>query len=211
HIAHLTRAAGALLEDAEAVRRTTGMLQKGLTQVRMTKVRLLFQRLARPLRDLERLEGKRAAVATSGGDVELDKAVVEKVTDPLIQLLRNALAHGIEPTAVRVARGKPPEGKIALSARHEGDAVFLEVADDGAGIDAAKVRGSLVASGRRTEAEALAATDEQIVAAIFEPGVSTRDAADELAGRGVGLDVVRENIARLGGEIAVASAPGAGT
>jgi chemotaxis protein histidine kinase CheA/CheY-like chemotaxis protein len=210
-IAHLTRASGALLDDAEALRRTTGMLQTGLTQVRMTKVRLLFQRLARPLRDLERLEGKRVAIVTSGADVELDKAVVEKVIDPLIQLLRNALAHGIEPAAARLAAGKPAEGKVTLSARHEGDAVFLEVADDGGGIDAAKVRASLVASGRLGAAEAKIASDEQIVAAIFEPGVSTRDAADELAGRGVGLDVVRENIARLGGEIAVTSTPGAGT
>jgi chemosensory pili system protein ChpA (sensor histidine kinase/response regulator) len=211
HIAHLTRATGTLLDDADALRRTTGTLQKGLTLVRMTKVRLLFQRLARPLRDLERLEGKRVTIVTSGGDVELDKAVVEKVVDPLIQLLRNALAHGIEPVAIRLARGKPAEGQVTLAARHEGDAVFLEVADDGAGIDAAKVRASLVASGRLTADEAAGASDEQIVAAIFEPGVSTREGADELAGRGVGLDVVRENIARLGGEIAVASRPGAGT
>jgi len=208
HVAELGRAGSALLEDADALRRTTRMLQNGLTQVRMMKVSWLFQRVARPLRDLERLEGKRVSVVTSGGEVELDKAVVEKVTDPLLQLLRNALAHGVEPAATRLALGKPAEGTITLSARHEGESVFLEVADDGAGIDAGKVRASLVASGRLS---ASAATDEQIIAAIFEPGVSTRDEVDELAGRGVGLDVVRETIAGLGGEISVSSIPRQGT
>jgi chemotaxis protein histidine kinase CheA/ActR/RegA family two-component response regulator len=211
HVAHLGRATAALLDDSEALRRTISVLQNGLTHVRMTRVRWLFQRLARPLRDLERGTGKRVTLQTTGGDTELDKAVVEKITDPMIALLRNALAHGIEPAAFRQARGKPAIGTISLTARHEGDAVFLEVADDGAGIDPARVRASLVAAGRLAPEAAAAATDEQIVAAIFEPGVSTRDAADELAGRGVGLDVVRENIARLGGDITVSSVPGVGT
>src|SRR5262249_20727576 len=117
NVAQLTRAGSALLDDADALRRTTRMLQNGLTQVRMMKVPWLFQRVSRPLRDLERLEGKRIAVVTSGGDTELDKAVVEMVTDPLLQLLRNALAHGVEPAARRLALGKPAEGKITLSAR----------------------------------------------------------------------------------------------
>src|SRR5262249_56157656 len=103
---------------------------------------------------------------TGGGEVERDKAVVEEVVDPLIQLVRNAVAHGIEPVATRLARGKPAEGQVTLAARHEGDAVFLEVADDGAGIDAARVRASLVASGRLGAVEAAGASDEQIVAAI---------------------------------------------
>ncbi len=210
HVAHLGRATASLLDDAEALRRTTATLQAGLTQVRMTKVRWLFQRLARPLRDMERSEGKRVTLVTTGDETELDKAVVEKITDPLIALLRNAVAHGIEPAAERAARGKPPAGRVVIGARHEGDAVFLEVSDDGAGIDPARVRASLIAAGRITPEAAEGASDEQLVAAIFEPGVSTRDTADELAGRGVGLDVVRENIARLGGDIAVASTPGAG-
>jgi hypothetical protein len=121
------------------------------------------------------------------------------------------MAHGIEPAAERIAAGKPPIGTISLAARQEGDAVFLEVGDDGAGIDPGQVRASLIGAGRLEPEAAAAASDEQIVAAIFEAGVSTRDAADELAGRGVGLDVVRENIARLGGDITVASTPGAGT
>src|SRR5262249_54834598 len=117
NVAQLTRAGSALLDDADALRRTTRMRQNGLTQGRVMRVRWLFQRVSRPLRDLERLEGKRIAVVTSGGDTELDKAVVEMVTDPLLQLLRNALAHGVEPAARRLALGKPAEGKITLSAR----------------------------------------------------------------------------------------------
>jgi chemotaxis protein histidine kinase CheA len=209
-VAHLTRVGSALLEDTEALRRTTRMLQDGLTQVRMMKVRWLFQRVARPVRDFERLEGKRVHIATSGGDTELDKAVVERVTDPLLQLLRNAVAHGIEPASTRLLLGKPAEGQITLAARHQGESVFLEVSDDGAGIDTQRVRASLVASGRMTAAAAAAAPDEEIVATLFEPGVSTRADADELAGRGVGLDVVRETVASLGGAIAVTSTPGLG-
>jgi chemotaxis protein histidine kinase CheA/ActR/RegA family two-component response regulator len=211
HIAHLSRAAASLIDDTEALRRTTSSLQEGLTQVRMMSVRGLFQRLARPLRDIARREGKRVEMDVSGEETELDRTVVEKVTDPLIQLLRNAVAHGIEAAHERVARGKPPAGRISLTARHQGDSVFLEVADDGAGIDPARVRATLVMSRRITPAQAVAMSDERVIASIFEAGVSTREEADELAGRGVGLDVVRDAIARLGGEISVQSTPGEGT
>jgi chemosensory pili system protein ChpA (sensor histidine kinase/response regulator) len=199
--ARMTRVAAALVDDADALRRTTASLQAGLTRVRMTPIRGLFQRLARPLRDIERREGKSVDVVTSGEEVELDKAVVERITDPLIHMLRNAIAHGIETPEVRAARGKPPVGRIALAARHQGDSVFLEVADDGAGIDVPRIRARLGRPG---------ASDEEIMAAIFEAGVSQREEADELAGRGVGLDVVREAILRLGGEITVASVAGEG-
>jgi len=200
-VARMTRVAAALVDDAEALKRTTSSLQAGLTRVRMTPVRWLFQRLARPLRDIERSEGKSVDVVTSGEEVELDKAVVERITDPLIHMLRNAIAHGIETPEVRAARGKPAVGRIALAARHQGGSVFLEVADDGAGIDVPRIRARLGRPG---------ASDEEIIAAIFEAGVSAREEADELAGRGVGLDVVREAILRLGGEISVASVAGEG-
>jgi chemotaxis protein histidine kinase CheA len=210
-VARLARSTSTLLEDADALRRTTVRVYEGLTRARMTSVRLLFQRLVRPLRDFERLAGKRVEAITSGEDTELDKAVVEKITDPLIQLVRNAVAHGIETEAERVARGKPPTGKISLAARQQGASVVLEVADDGAGIDVAGIRRALVAAGRLDAEVAATASDERVIAGIFEPGVSSRPDADELAGRGFGLDVVRESIVRLGGEIAVASTPGEGT
>ncbi len=208
HVVHMTRVSASLIDDTEALRRTTTMLQAGLTRVRMAPVRWLFQRLARPLRDIERSEGKRVEVVTSGEEVELDKAVVERITDALIHLLRNAIAHGIESPEARAARGKPPVGTIFLSARHQGESVFLEVADDGAGIDVARIRVALAAAGRPGAAEL---GEAEVIEAIFEPGVSTREEADELAGRGVGLDVVRDAIVRLGGEIAVTSLAGEGT
>jgi chemosensory pili system protein ChpA (sensor histidine kinase/response regulator) len=179
--------------------------------VRMMSIRFLFQRMARPLRDIARREGKKIELVVSGEDTELDRTVAEKITDPLIQLLRNAVAHGIEGAAQRVQAGKPPTGRITLAARHQGDSFFLEVSDDGAGIDPDRVRASLVASGRLGIAEAESASDERLIASIFEAGVSTREEADELAGRGVGLDVVRDTIARLGGEITVTSSAQEGT
>jgi chemosensory pili system protein ChpA (sensor histidine kinase/response regulator) len=211
HAAALARTTSTLLDDTEALRRTSSQLQNGLTQVRMTSVRTLFSRLAGPLRESARRAGKRVELATSGDDAELDKTVVEQIVDPLVQLLRNAVVHGIEAAEVRARAHKPPAGRITMAARHQGDSVYLDVSDDGGGIDVARLRMRLVALGRMSATQAAQARDERVIASIFAPGISTRDEADELAGRGVGLDVVRESIARLGGEITVASSPGEGT
>ncbi len=210
-VAQLDRAARALVDDAEALRRTAVALQQGLTRVRMMSVRWLFARLARPLRDLAREEGKHVDLITMGEDTELDKTVVEQITDPLIHLVRNAVTHGVETTAARVAAGKPPSGRVTIEARQEGDSVYLEVSDDGSGIDPTRLRRALVGARRMTEAQAAATPNDQILASIFEPGVSTRAVADQGAGRGVGLDVVKQNILRLGGDIVVASDVGTGT
>jgi chemosensory pili system protein ChpA (sensor histidine kinase/response regulator) len=211
HSAGLSRTTQTLLDDTEALRRTSSQLQSGLTQVRMTSMRSLFSRLAGPLRESARRAGKRVELATAGEDTELDKTVVEQIIDPLVQILRNAVVHGIERPEVRAIAGKPTVGRITMSARHQGDSVYLEVADDGAGIDVARLRQRLVSLGRVSPEQAAAMKPERVVAAIFEPGISTRDEADELAGRGVGLDVVRDGIARLGGDISVESSPGDGT
>ncbi len=211
HSAQLARTTATLGDDTEALRRTSSALQTGLTQVRMMSVRGLFQRLARPLRELARRAGKKVELATSGEETELDKTVVEQIVDPLVQIVRNAVVHGIEAPHERARLGKPTTGRVMMSARHQGDSVFLDIADDGGGIDVARLRATLVAQGRLSEAQARALKDERVIAAIFEPGISTLSEADELAGRGVGLDVVREAIARLGGEIAVTSTRGEGT
>ncbi|MBI4509565.1 MAG: response regulator [Deltaproteobacteria bacterium] len=210
-VAALLRGGASLIEATDALKRTTVTLQEGLTQMRMLPLRQLFQRLSRPVRDMARRAGKRVELVTTGEDTELDKAVVELVTDPLVQLLRNAVAHGIESAHVRVARGKPPMGRITLGARHQGDSVYLEVEDDGAGIDIDKLRKHLISSGQVGAADAATWEPDRVIAMIFQPGVSSRDAADELAGRGVGLDVVRGSVARLGGSISVSSVPGQGT
>lgn len=209
--AQLSRTTATLADDTEALRRTSSQLQTGLTQVRMMSVRGLFSRLARPLRELARRAGKRVELHTEGEETELDKTVVDQIVDPLVQIVRNAVVHGIETPELRLRAGKPALGRVSMSARHQGDSVYLEVADDGAGIDVERLRTLLVAQGRLSEAQARAMKQERIIAAIFEPGISTRDEADELAGRGVGLDVVRESIARLGGEITVTSVRGVGS
>jgi chemosensory pili system protein ChpA (sensor histidine kinase/response regulator) len=209
--ARLARATSALLDDADALRRTTQSLQDGLSQVRMLSVRVLFQRLARPAREMARHAGKRIALLTSGESTEFDKTVADQITDPLLQILRNAIAHGIEPENERIGRGKSAIGQIRIAARTEGESVLLEVADDGAGIDVAELRRRFVADGRWTRDVAATASDGTVLRAIFEPGVSTRDEADDLAGRGVGLDAVRETLARLGGDIHVQSTRGQGT
>lgn len=210
HIARLARSSAALVDDAEALRRTTQALQDGLTQVRMTSVRSLFGRLAGPLRELARAEGKQIDLITTGDDVEFDKAVADAIADPLLQLLRNAVAHGIEDPDARREAGKPETGTIRLGARHEGETVWIDVADDGAGIDLPGLRRRYVDRGLWSETQAATASENQVLRAMFHPGMSTRDEADELAGRGVGLDAVRETVASLGGDIEVESEAGVG-
>ncbi|HEY3357833.1 MAG TPA: response regulator, partial [Polyangia bacterium] len=202
---------GGLLDDVVGLRRTAAVLQDGLTRLRVMPVHWLFARLERPLREAARLEGKQVALRTGGEETELDKMLVEQITDPLIQLVRNAIAHGIEPQDERLRRGKPAEGTVTVQARHQGDFVFLEVADDGRGVDFAAIRARLVETGRLVPAQADALSAPELTEHLFAPGFSTRAAASELAGRGVGLDVVRENIAGVGGEISVTTTPGQGT
>jgi chemosensory pili system protein ChpA (sensor histidine kinase/response regulator) len=210
-IASLERLAAELLEDTGALRRTGNALQDGLTDIRMQSSRLLFQRLAPQVRALARAAGVPIRLITHGAETEFDKSVADQIVEPLIHLLRNAVAHGIEPPEVRRALGKPPEGHITLSARHEGQSVVIEVADDGAGVDPRVVRQRLVQSGRWSDSRAKVASDDEVLRALFDARVSSREEVDELAGRGIGLDAVRDTVVRLGGEIAVSSTVGVGT
>lgn len=210
-VTQLSRSTGALLDDTESLRETGDAIQEGLTKVRMLSAGTLFQRLAPPLRTIARSAGKRIKLTLSGEDTEFDKTVAEQIADPLIQLLRNAVAHGIEPAEVREEAGKPVEGQIRIAARHESGLAVVEVSDDGAGIDPDALRRRFVESGRWTPTRADLATTEDVLHAIFDPGMSSLDEADELAGRGVGLDAVRDTISRLGGEIRMTSTPGRGT
>jgi len=200
-----------LLDEIEALRRTIGELQRGLTRVRMEPARSLMSHAARTLRALRRATGVRVELRTRGDDTELDKAVSEHLVDPITQLLRNAVAHGVEPADERVALGKPAIATIAIRARQDGSALVLEVADDGRGIDTAALAGRLVATGRWSPARARLASEADLLEALLATGVSTRREADELAGRGVGLGLVRQAVAKLGGELTVASQPGKGT
>ncbi|HEU5058774.1 MAG TPA: response regulator, partial [Kofleriaceae bacterium] len=210
-VGQLERLAGDLLEDTGALRRTGNALQDGLTDIRMQSSRSLFQRLAPQVRALARAAGVPIRLVTHGGETEFDKSVADQIVEPLIHLLRNAVAHGIEPPEVRRALGKPAEGQITIAARHEGRSVVIEVADDGAGVDPQVVRQRLVQSGRWTDSRARVAGDDEVLRALFDARVSSREEVDELAGRGIGLDAVRDTVVRLGGEIAVSSTVGIGT
>jgi chemosensory pili system protein ChpA (sensor histidine kinase/response regulator) len=210
-VAQLARHTSALIDDTDALRRTSSALQAGLTQVRMSSASLLFSRLARSVREFARGTSKRIQLVALGEETEFDKSVADHVTEPLLQLLRNAIAHGIEDPERREQLGKPGVGTIRIEARQQGEEIWIEVADDGAGIDPGRIRQRLVASGRWTPEAVAEAPDAAILRAIFEPGVSSREETDALAGRGVGLDAVRESIARLGGDIRVESTRGEGT
>ncbi|HET9992805.1 MAG TPA: response regulator [Kofleriaceae bacterium] len=206
----LSQTTAALLDEIEALRRTIGELQRGLTRIRMDTARNLFLHAARTLRALRRATGLVVELRTLGEDTEFDKAVAEQLVDPITQLLRNAVAHGIERPEERAQRGKPPTAIITIRARQDGNLLVLELSDDGRGVDTAALRDRLVATNRWSAARAQLATDGDILDALGT-GVSVRGDADELAARGIGLDVVRQTVARLGGEVKVSSVPGRGT
>ncbi len=209
--AQLSQTTAALLDEVEALRRTIGELQRGLTRLRLESARSLMLHAARTLRALQRSTGVKVELRTSGEATEFDKAVAEHLTDPLTQLLRNAVAHGIESPGERAAHGKPALATITIRARQDGNSLVLEVSDDGRGIDTAAVSRRLVATGRWSAARARLADDTDVLEALLDTGVSTRGEADELAGRGVGIGMVRQSVAKLGGEIKVASVAGKGT
>jgi chemosensory pili system protein ChpA (sensor histidine kinase/response regulator) len=210
-LSNFERAETGLREETEGLRRDAQFLQDGLTQIRLLSVKYLFARLRRAVRDIARTEGKQVDLHTEGEDTEIDRLVAEKLADPMVQIIRNAVAHGIEPPAERRARGKPEQGRVNLHATQEGNFVTLEVRDDGGGIDVDDLRDALVSKGLMSRQEAQEATEDEVTSAIFLPGFSTRSAADTVAGRGVGLDVVHDAVVKLGGEVAVTSERGQGT
>ncbi|MCW7541926.1 chemotaxis protein CheA, partial [Aquabacterium sp. A7-Y] len=186
-------------------------MQRAIMEVRMLPVGVVFQRFGRLVRDLSRRLGKEVQLQIEGEDTEADKNVIEALADPLIHILRNSLDHGIEQPARRLAAGKPAHGTIRIVARQEADRVVIEIADDGAGVDAARVRAKAVERGLVPADRAAALSDEQAVQLIFLPGFSTAETVSDLSGRGVGMDVVRTAVERVNGQVTLASRPGLGT
>jgi two-component system chemotaxis sensor kinase CheA len=184
-------------------------LQAGVLDVRMVPLRQVFERLSRVARRLRRDLDKDVRLEIRGADTELDKLIVEELVDPLMHLVRNAFDHAIETAPERLAAGKPEQGEIRIEASQRGNHVVIVVADDGRGIDAARVRARAEASGLVRAEEAL--SPAETLALVFAPGFSTRDGVTETSGRGVGLDVVRANVAALGGAVELDSEPGRGT
>jgi len=207
----LSQTTAGLLDELEALRRTIGELQRGLTRIRMESARSLMTHAARTLRGLRRATGVTVELRTAGEETEFDKAVAEHLADPITQLLRNAVAHGVEAPEVRAAQGKPPVATITMRARQDGNSLVLEVGDDGRGIDTAALRKRLVATGQWNGPRAQLASEEDVLEALLDTGVSSRGEADELAGRGVGLGLVQQTVAKLGGEVKVSSIAGKGT
>ncbi|MGE0713614.1 MAG: chemotaxis protein CheA [Planctomycetota bacterium] len=212
-IAQLTadRADPQLLAASHRLALVTTELQQSVTRTRMQAVDTLWSRFPRTVRDLSRAQGKRVRLVQSGEDTELDRSVLEAIGDPLLHLVRNAVDHGLEPVAERRARGKPEEGLLSLRAYHEGGYVYLLVQDDGRGIDPARLRDRARERGLRTSEELERAGDDELLQLIFEPGFSTAAEVTSVSGRGVGMDVVRANVERIGGSVEVESSPGAGT
>ncbi|ASP39328.1 chemotaxis protein CheA [Bacterioplanes sanyensis] len=178
-------------------------------QLRMVQIGDSFSRFRRVVRDVSKELGKRIELEITGGDTELDKTVVEKITDPLTHLVRNSLDHGIEMPKERLTNGKPETGSLVLNAYHDSGHVVIEIEDDGAGLDLAKIREKAITNGLVREDQEL--TEKEISQLIFSPGLSTKDVASNLSGRGVGMDVVRRNIEELRGSIDLTTEPGNGT
>lgn len=198
-------------ESLSQLSRITLDLQNVVMKVRMVPVSFVFNRFPRLTRDIAKELGKEINFIMQGEETELDRTVVDEIGDPLIHLLRNSLDHGIESPEERIAKGKPKIGTIRLSARHEGNGVIIEVEDDGKGMDKEKILKKALERGLVDQTTASSMKDEEILALSFLPGLSTKDKATELSGRGVGMDVVKSTVESLKGTVTLESEKGRGT
>jgi chemosensory pili system protein ChpA (sensor histidine kinase/response regulator) len=186
-------------------------LQDEITEARMVPIGNLYTRLSRTARDAAKVCGKSVDLELVGEDTRLDNNIVQQITDPLIHLVRNAIAHGIEDAPARERSGKSARGKVTVRAFHRGNHVFIEVQDDGSGLDYERIRQKGVGAGLVSAAEAEHLSENELRAFLFHPGFTTAESKTEVAGRGVGLDVVRNNVHSLNGEIEIHSETGKGT
>jgi two-component system chemotaxis sensor kinase CheA len=179
--------------------------------VRMTPLALLTEQLPRAARDVARRVNKQVEVAIEGAEIEIDRAILEELSDPLLHVLRNAIDHGIEPPHLRLLAGKSASGHVAVQARRERDRVILEISDDGKGMDPARLRAAAVSRGAISAEAAAALSDREALLLACLPGVSTAEMVTDLSGRGVGLDAVKRTVEAVGGTLEIESAPGQGT
>jgi two-component system chemotaxis sensor kinase CheA len=191
------------------LKRITADLQRSAMALRMVPIRQAFQKVSRIVRDLSRKADKSVELVLSGEDTELDRKVVEEITDPLMHMVRNSIDHGIEPADVRASAGKRSQARLALSAYHQGGHIVIEIADDGKGLDTDKIKAKAIERG--LIASGATPTTEEINMMIFQAGFSTADKVTEISGRGVGMDVVRRNIEALRGRIEIVTERGRGT
>lgn len=198
-----------LQEGLSQLEQNTRELQESVMKIRMLPISFAFSRFPRLVRDLSKQLDKEVDLVMLGENTELDKTVMEKIGDPLVHLVRNSLDHGLETADERISNGKSSTGTITLNAYHHGGNIVIEVKDDGAGLSKERIRNKAIEKGLITEDDDL--SDAQVHDLIFQPGFSTADVVSDVSGRGVGMDVVRRNIAELNGSIEVRSTPGEGS
>ena len=200
---------GSLVEATSVLSRLVENIRDSALQLRMVQIGETFNRFNRVVRDVSRELGKDIDLVISGAETELDKSVVEKIGDPLMHLVRNAMDHGIEPASVREAAGKPVRGRVDLNAYHDSGSIVIEVVDDGGGLNADKIQAKAIEKGVIQPGQTL--SEQEVINLIFEPGFSTADQVSNLSGRGVGMDVVRRNIQALRGQVEVKTELGTGS
>ena len=201
----------ALAEAIHSLGRVSDGLQKGVLDTRMVPIGPLFERFRRVIRDLSHSSGKEVLLQIGGEKTELDKRMIDELSDPLIHMVRNAVDHGLEPPDEREALAKPRAGTVSLLASHRGNSVVITVSDDGRGIDCERIRRKIVAKGLVDAAGARELSDRELVTYIWHPGLSTAETITEISGRGVGMDIVKSRIENLSGAVDVRSVPGQGT
>ena len=198
-------------EQIEYLERITTNLHESVMKVRMVPIESVVNRFPRMIRDLSKKLNKEMELIMTGEDTELDRTVIDEIGDPLMHMLRNAADHGLEPTIDRLKLGKPKVGTIRLDAYQDGNNVTIEVSDDGAGVDVEKIKRKAVQKGAITEEQAEYMTDKEAVDLLFQPAFSTAEKISDVSGRGVGLDVVKNKIEGLGGDVEVDTKLGEGT
>ncbi|MDR1873511.1 MAG: chemotaxis protein CheA [Synergistaceae bacterium] len=198
-------------EPLSQLGRISGDIQELVTKLRMVPVSFTFDRFPRLIRDLSKNLGKEVELVLEGQDTELDRTVIDEIGDPMVHLIRNSLDHGIETREDRRAVGKPEKGTLRISAYQEGSGVIIEVTDDGAGMDPAKIKKKAVERGILTEENAAAMSDEEIIQIVLLPGFSMSEAITDISGRGVGMDAVKTRVEALGGQLDLVSRLGMGT
>ncbi|MEQ6356416.1 chemotaxis protein CheA [Lysinibacillus sp. M3] len=202
---------GELNETVERMSRVMGDLQTIILTMRMVPVETVFNRFPKMIRQLSRDLNKKINLEIIGAETELDRTVIDEIGDPLVHLIRNSVDHGIENPTTRLAKGKPEEGTVVLRAYHSGNYVFIEIEDDGAGINREKVLAKAISKGIVTQEQSYSMSDKQINELILASGFSTADVISDVSGRGVGLDVVKTTIESLGGNISIESTQDVGS
>lgn len=208
-IIQLTSQGQSVQKDISHLEKITREIQDQVMSMRMLPIKQTFQKMLRVVRDVAKKAGKNAELIISGEDTELDKTVIEEISDPLIHIIRNSVDHGIEPPEERRLKDKPEKGIINLDAFHRGGSIVIEIRDDGRGLSREKILNKAVEKGLIEDSDDL--TEQQIYNLIFQPGFSTAETVTDISGRGVGMDVVRRNIEKLRGRVDIQSKEGVGT